>query len=688
MPVNPNASQSAEDESKIDVESLLKLDDFVNIAKIENIRIPDKTELRNLKNDFGTTKINIKNTITNAETLMNYMSDIVARTITFPETISIDEFRSRSWKMKYDEPVKERIFPRDRTEGSGVTSSSFYDEIRKLSVEYEVLFTLIEDDKKITNSELCKIKNTDVAFSNFVMHSPRENKFDEKRRQFNLLTDVVESNKKMFKDVEGTLSDAIADQTNNTNTSKTDENISVLESARSNLIQISDTTKKGSAHRKAIFAEFYNVMQFIKDFIKHDRAMLYLFFMYRVGKDNALFEKLFLETSISGTAVNDLIDEVFNYGNETNIRSADGDMTPAEAKKIAENKSKMLSRWKNQNDSDLGVDVDGLLRQKIKNTLMDIQVLKSEHFESVDQQKAAVIIIRTMLTSRGDFNLFNFVYMKNSYGEASNREKNEFTQGDGMNKGVGIGLGAVAVAAVAITTAVTASAGLATAVMIATVLAGPIVAAVVVATYAAIAIGSIVGWLVGRNDDDEFKAKIANTMYSVERKKLKVDEGYKGLNDPVRRFKLVKHTAAVNDFSSVFCGEDSSKIGYWYGVPNRNDLFAMTFHRQILMYVKEQKLILLTRRMSNYITAIKAIRDIADAFDTTENFTTFREILGEDGKNLIYCKNRLSDLSRGSKYDFINNRQTLSSASEILGIDTMFSRTSLLKENSNENLKI
>ena len=92
--------------------------------------------------------------------------------------------------------------------------------------------------------------------------------------------------------------------------------------------------------------------------------------------------------------------------------------------------------------------------------------------------------------------------------------------------------------------------------------------------------------------------------------------------------------------------------------------------------------------MKNYKEAVKAIRDIADTSETTSNFTTFREILGENGNNLIYCKNRLSDLNASSKYNFINNRQTLTNENEILGIDTLFSQTALLKENSNENLKI
>ena len=106
------------------------------------------------------------------------------------------------------------------------------------------------------------------------------------------------------------------------------------------------------------------------------------------------------------------------------------------------------------------------------------------------------------------------------------------------------------------------------------------------------------------------------------------------------------------------------------------------------MYAKHKKLQLLKARMKNYKSALQALRDIADTSETTSNFTTFREILGKNGNNLIYCKNRLSDLNASSKYNFINNRQTLTNENEILGINSLFSQTALLKENSNENLKI
>jgi hypothetical protein len=311
----------------------------------------------------------------------------------------------------------------------------------------------------------------------------------------------------------------------------------------------------------------------------------------------------------------------------------------------------------------------------------------------VEEQKAAVIIIRTMLTSKGDFSLFNFAYTSNDYGERSDSFENDYTAIEGAAIGGIVGLGAAATTAGAITiwcAATTAGTALGASwgagVALAAIATGPVGLAVLGVVAAAAAIGAL--FTLFGNDADEDKLKQAKTMYTVERQKIKVDEEGWGLKDPAIVFKLKKHTNAVNNFSDVFCGNDSTKMGNWYGVPNRNDLFAMTFHKPIVMYAKHKKLQLLKTRMKNYKSALQALRDIADTSETTSNFTTFREILGENGNNLIYCKNRLSDLSASSKYNFINNRQTLTNENEILGINTLFSQTALLKENSNENLKI
>ena len=683
MPAIKIDSSTVSSEKLIDSESLSKLKSFSSISKILNIKAPEKSELRNLEDNFNTTRTNIKNTISNAETLMNYMSDIIADTITFTETVLINEFTSSTWVMKYNTPLKAAIF-KGTVDGD---RKNFLTEINKLSLEYAAMLEAIIKDVKETNDELCNIENTDTAFTNFIMQ-PRIDTLSETATNFVNLVELISSNETIFSDVEGTLNNALIEQKNNVNTSKTDETIAILESAIERVEKIAgvDTDK----YYKAVFNEFYKVMQFIQDFIKHDRAMLYLFFMYRVGDDNDLFEKIFLKENYSG--LNDLIQKVFDYGENKNQRPSTGDITPDQAKAIAESKSKILSRWPGQSDSDLSVNVDGLLKTKIKNTLNDINTLKKEHFDSVEEQKAAVIIIRTMLTNKGDFSLFNFGYMANDYGERSESIENDYTWVEGTATGGIIGLGAAAATAGAITiwaAAVGAGAGLGASwgagMAIAVLATGPVGLTALGVTAAAAAIGAAFTIFTGETKD---KLKQAKTMYTVKRRKIKVDEGGSGLRDPAIRFSLMKHTKAVSDLTKVFYGNDSAKTGDWYGVPNRNDLFAMTFHKPIVMYAKHKKLQLLKTRMKNYKSALQALRDIADTSETTSNFTTFREILGENGNNLIYCKNRLSDLNASSKYNFINNRQTLTNENEILGIDSLFSQTALLKENSNENLKI
>jgi len=667
MPAIKIDASTISSEKLIDSESLNKLKSFSSISEILNIKAPDKSELRNLEDSFNMTRTNIKNTISNAETLMNYMSDIVADAITFKESFYINEFVSSTWKMTYKkDQLVETIFE---------SNNSFLDEITNLAGQFESILNKIKNDVKDTNSGLRDIENVEVAFSNFAM-SHRIDDLNDMSAQFESLVSLIADNEKTFSDVNGTLMATLEEQTNNANTSKADEVISVMNEAIELLTALSGN--KAAHWYKGLFHEFYYIMQFIKDFIDHDRAMLYLFFMYRVGNDNKLFDKIFLSDNSGDNypGINDLIDKIFKYGNDNEYRGADGDYTYDEAISIAESKSKILSRFKDYTDSNVGVDVRKLLKQKIKNTLDEINNLNKEHYDSVKTRKAAVVMIRMLLTSNGDFNLFDFKYSSDAYGQSEESFENDINTAEIIAAGGLIGLTGVAV-----TTGVMATVGWVW-------LAGTI--AVGAVALPIVAAAAVVAGLVALFDDREDQVKKrSKTIFHTERRKIRIDGGKYDDRDPALRFKLIKHTEQINKFKDVFYGEDSLKIGKFFRTtPTRNDLFALLLADPMIMYVKNKNLQLLTKRMKNYKEAVKAIRDIADTSETTSNFTTFREILGENGNNLIYCKNRLSDLNASSKYNFINNRQTLTNENEILGINSLFSQAPLLKENSNENLKI
>ena len=150
MPAIKIDASTISSEKLIDSESLNKLKSFSSISKMLNIKAPDKSELRNLEDSFNMTRTNIKNTISNAETLMNYMSDIIADTITFTETVLINEFSSGTWVMKYKTSLKAAIF-KGTVDGD---KKNFLTEISILSANFAILLASIEGDIKNTNSDL------------------------------------------------------------------------------------------------------------------------------------------------------------------------------------------------------------------------------------------------------------------------------------------------------------------------------------------------------------------------------------------------------------------------------------------------------------------------------------------------------------------------------------------------------
>jgi hypothetical protein len=296
--------------------------------------------------------------------------------------------------------------------------------------------------------------------------------------------------------------------------------------------------------------------------------------------------------------------------------------------------------------------------------------------------------LRNFLTSKTDFNLFSLVFEQNGYGESHAPAKNDLSKSEIIRNAGMIGLGGAAATSLAITGlalayGTTLSFALAVGPII--LLSGPVGIAIIGVLAVAVVWGSVVSYFT--NNDKEFEPTLAKTFFTVARKQVKVNE--KGIRDKHQKciyITMNDHKKAIDAFEKTFMKNDSLEVGFYYGVPTRNDLFILTCEKIIVLYTKQQKLKLIKTRLKNYRNVLQEIRDIPDISESSQNFSTYGKIMGKTGDNLKFCIERFNELKKPSTYPFINNRHNIVNKYEINAIDNLFYQQKLYE--NNENIKI
>ena len=299
---------SIDDLVQVNSSELFKFNIGSNLDFLKQIKKPkteeiERTTLEELEHEFSMSKENMLDTIETAEYLMNFVSETTANNITQEENITFSKFKSKSFKMEFDDSITESLFSGNR---------EFSKEFINIREEFFSLLKVIDEAMSFDDKELFEISEPDVSVSGLIGNK-RSKELDAIKTGFSELLSIVKQDVTLFSDVDETIKSAIEETVNGSSTPNLDNNIKTIEAAISEIDVITN-----SSNYKVLFDEFYYLLKFFKSFLKHERALLYLFFMYRVDQDKSLFVNIFFNDNLSANdnSVKKLRDLVYNYGTD------------------------------------------------------------------------------------------------------------------------------------------------------------------------------------------------------------------------------------------------------------------------------------------------------------------------------------------------------------------------------------